>query len=196
MKEDRILRIYTDGGCAGNQSDENLGGWGAILEFGSATKELYGSEKNTTNNRMEMTALLEALRAVKKENQEIHVFSDSSYLMDCFRKKWYVYWQKNGWKTASKKAGGKSGSLEGAAALYRHPPHDLYRVKGHVNLDSPSTNTDKALCQVRRGGTAPGSPTTTSSTSRKKTTEPMSWLTRASTASGNLSESKISAGIS
>ena len=103
MKEDRILRIYTDGGCAGNQSDENLGGWGAILEFGSATKELYGSEKNTTNNRMEMTALLEALRAVKKENQEIHVFSDSSYLMDCFRKKWYVSWQKNGWKTASKK---------------------------------------------------------------------------------------------
>lgn len=62
-----------------------------------------GSEKNTTNNRMEMTALLEALRAVKKENQEIHVFSDSSYLMDCFRKKWYVSWQKNGWKTAGKK---------------------------------------------------------------------------------------------
>ena len=46
MKEDRILRIYTDGGCAGNQSDENLGGWGAILEFGQAVKELYGSEKN------------------------------------------------------------------------------------------------------------------------------------------------------
>ena len=45
MKEDRILRIYTDGGCAGNQSDENLGGWGAILEFGQAVKELYGSEK-------------------------------------------------------------------------------------------------------------------------------------------------------
>ncbi len=94
MKEDRILRIYTDGGCAGNQRDENLGGWGAILEFGQAVKELYGSEKNTTNNRMEMTALLEALRAVKKENQEIHVFSDSSYLMDCFRKKWYASWQK------------------------------------------------------------------------------------------------------
>ena len=56
MKEDRILRIYTDGGCAGNQSDENLGGWGAILDFGQAVKELYGSEKNTTNNRMEMTA--------------------------------------------------------------------------------------------------------------------------------------------
>ena len=82
---DRILRIYTDGGCAGNQSDENLGGWGAILEFAGVTKELYGSEPNTTNNRMEMTALLEALRAIKKDGQTIIAFSDSSYLMNCFR---------------------------------------------------------------------------------------------------------------
>ena len=120
MKEDRILRIYTDGGCAGNQSDENLGGWGAILEFGSATKELYGSEKNTTNNRMEMTALLEALRAVKKENQEIHVFSDSS-------KK--PVENQDLWK-----------ALLPYIDIHRMT---FYRVKGHVNLDSPSTNTDK-----------------------------------------------------
>jgi len=96
MYSDKILRIYTDGGCSGNQSDENLGGWGAILEFGGVQKELYGSQANTTNNRMEMTALLEAFKAIKKENQTIHVFSDSSYLMDCFRKKGYVNWQKNG----------------------------------------------------------------------------------------------------
>ena len=143
MKEDRILRIYTDGGCAGNQSDENLGGWGAILEFGQAVKELYGSEKNTTNNRMEMTALLEALRAVKKENQEIHVFSDSSYLMDCFRKKWYVSWQKNGWKTAGKKPV-ENQDLWKALLPYIDIHHMIfYRVKGHVNLNSPSTDTDK-----------------------------------------------------
>ena len=80
MRNDRILRIYTDGGCAGNQSDENLGGWGAIMEFGGAQKELYGSERNTTNNRMEMTALLEAFKAIKKDGQMIQVFSDSSYL--------------------------------------------------------------------------------------------------------------------
>ena len=97
MKNDRILRIYTDGGCSGNQNDENLGGWGAVMEFGEAVKELYGGEKNTTNNRMEMTALLEAFRAIKKDGQEIHVFSDSSYLMDCFR--------KNGTSTGSGTAG-------------------------------------------------------------------------------------------
>ena len=74
MKQDKILRIYTDGGCSGNQSQKNFGGWGAVLEFAGHTKELYGGQKNTTNNRMEMTALLEALKAVKKENQIILVW--------------------------------------------------------------------------------------------------------------------------
>ncbi len=143
MKEDRILRIYTDGGCAGNQKNENLGGWGAILEFGSASRELYGAEKNTTNNRMEMTALLEALRAVKKENQEIHVFSDSSYLMDCFRKKWYVSWQKNGWKTASKKPVENQDLWKALLPYTDIHRMTFYRVKGHVNLNSSSTDTDK-----------------------------------------------------
>ena len=55
-----ILRIYTDGGCSGNQSDENFGGWGAILEYGEHRKELHGGEVNTTNNRMELTAVIEA----------------------------------------------------------------------------------------------------------------------------------------
>lgn len=61
-----ILQIHTDGGCSGNQSDKNIGGWGAILEFGPHKKELYGGTINTTNNRMEMTALIEAFKALKK----------------------------------------------------------------------------------------------------------------------------------
>ena len=140
MYNDRILRIYTDGGCAGNQSDENLGGWGAVLEYGSASKELYGAEANTTNNRMEMTALLEAFRALKKEGQTIFVFSDSSYLMDCFRKKWYANWQKNGWKT-SKKTPVENQDLwqELLPYLDRHQIR-FYRVKGHVNTDHPQTD--------------------------------------------------------
>mgnify|MGYP002520510559 CR=1 FL=1 len=62
-----ILRIYTDGGCAGNQERTNLGGWGALLEFGEHKKELWGAEPNTTNNRMELTAVIEAFKALKKE---------------------------------------------------------------------------------------------------------------------------------
>lgn len=143
MREDRILRIYTDGGCAGNQDDENLGGWGAIMEFGPAVRELYGAQKNTTNNRMEMTALLEALRAIKKENQVIQVFSDSAYLIDCFRKKWYVSWQKNGWITTAKKPVENQDLWK---ELLRYLDiHDMtfYRVKGHVKLNGPSANKQK-----------------------------------------------------
>ena len=65
-----ILRIYTDGACSGNQHENNVGGWGAVLEYGHAQKELWGGERNTTNNRMEMTALIEALSALKKTDQE------------------------------------------------------------------------------------------------------------------------------
>lgn len=143
MRNDKILRIYTDGGCSGNQSDENLGGWGAILEFGEAQKELYGSRANTTNNRMEMTALLEAFKAIKKENQIIYVFSDSSYLMDCFRKKWYVSWQKNGWKTASKKPVENQDLWQQLLPYIDRHRISFFRVKGHVNLGSQNTNLDK-----------------------------------------------------
>lgn len=143
MRNDGVLRIYTDGGCSGNQSRENLGGWGSILEYGAAVKELYGSERNTTNNRMEMTALLAAFQAIKREDQNIEVFSDSGYLMDCFRKKWYVNWQKNGWQNAQKKP------VENQDLWKQLFPyldrHDIrfYRVKGHVNLNSKSTDFDK-----------------------------------------------------
>ncbi len=138
-----ILRMYTDGGCSGNQSDENLGGWGCVLEFGQHRKELYGSEANTTNNRMELTAVISGFKALKKENQTIEVFSDSSYVADCFRKKWYVNWQKNGWKNASKKPVENSDLWKELLALTSKHNVTFYRVKGHVNLDSKSTNVDK-----------------------------------------------------
>ena len=143
MYNDRILRIYTDGGCSGNQHDENLGGWGAVLEFATASKELYGSQRNTTNNRMEMTALLRAFEAIKKEGQTIQVFSDSSYLMDCFRKGWYKGWQRNGWMT-SKKTPVENRDLWEALLPYLER-HDIrfFRVKGHVNLNSEVTDFGK-----------------------------------------------------
>ena len=143
MRDDKILRIYTDGGCSGNQNDENLGGWGAVMEFGTACKEIYGSERNTTNNRMELTALLEAFKAVKKEGQIIHVFSDSSYLMDCFRKKWYEVWQKNGWKTSAKKNVENQDLWKQLIPYTQRHTISFYRVKGHVNLDSKSVDFDK-----------------------------------------------------
>ncbi len=136
------INIYTDGACSGNQNETNIGGWGAILEYGQHQKELSGGEINTTNNRMEMMALLQALSALKKEGQEISVFSDSSYLMNCFREKWYLNWKKNNWKTSKKTDVENRDLWESLLQLTEKHQIHFYRVKGHVNLDSKTKNFD------------------------------------------------------
>ena len=131
-----ILRMYTDGGCRGNQSDTNAGGWGCILEFGEHKKEIFGGEMNTTNNRMELTAVIEGFRALNRDGQTVEVFSDSAYVSNCFREKWYESWEKNKWRNAAKK------SVEN---------QDLWKeLLSLVNLNSKSTNTD-ALYQKFAG---------------------------------------------
>ena len=96
------IEIYTDGACSGNPGP---GGWGAILRFRTAQKvyekELSGGEANTTNNRMEMTALLEALRQLK-EPCAIDLYSDSKYVIDSLQKGWVRGWRARGWKKADK----------------------------------------------------------------------------------------------
>lgn len=138
-----VITIHTDGACSGNQNDLNLGGWGALLEYKGHTKEIYGGVPNTTNNRMEMLALIKGLEAITKDNQEIHIFSDSSYLIECFRQKWYLKWIDNGWLN-SKKAPVENRDLwETLLELIEGHDISFYRVKGHVNLDSPNTDIDK-----------------------------------------------------
>ena len=78
-----ILKIYTDGACSGNQNRENIGGWGAILEYGSHKKELYGGELNTTNNRMEMTALLKAFEALIARGHTILIIEHNMEVIKC-----------------------------------------------------------------------------------------------------------------
>lgn len=109
-----ILRIYTDGGCSGNQESVNFGGWGAILEMGEHQKELWGGEINTTNNRMELTAVIEAFNALKRDGLCIHVFSDSSYVTNCFREKWYEAWELQPLEKRRPKISRKSGFMERA----------------------------------------------------------------------------------
>ena len=90
MKE---VVIYTDGACSGNPGP---GGWGAILIYGEHEKELSGGEQETTNNRMELTAAIEALRKLK-ESCIVRLYSDSAYLVNCMNQGWYRKWQQNGW---------------------------------------------------------------------------------------------------
>lgn len=92
------VRAFTDGACSGNPGP---GGWGAVLQFGDRERELYGGADNTTNNRMELTAAIEALRALK-EPCEVSLTTDSTYVKDGITQ-WLTNWKKNGWKTAAKK---------------------------------------------------------------------------------------------
>lgn len=135
----KILNIYTDGACSGNQNKNNVGGWGAILEYGENRKELFGGETDTTNNKMELTAVVEALKSLKKHGLYINIFSDSSYLVECFTKKWYVKWQQNGWKT-SQKSPVENRDLweEILRSVNNHKEVNFYRVKGHINLNNQS----------------------------------------------------------
>lgn len=145
----KILKLYTDGACSGNQNKENIGGWGAVLEYGVHQKQIYGGEVNTTNNRMEMTALLRALEAVKTDGQVIWVFSDSSYLMNCFREGWYKKWMKNGWKNSAKKDVENRDIWEQLIPYLDRHNISFFRVKGHVNLKSKNVKKDELLAAFR-----------------------------------------------
>ena len=95
----KTVTIYTDGACSGNPGP---GGWGAILEFRGVEKELSGGEVSTTNNRMELTAVIRALQALKAPCA-VELYSDSKYVIDALEKGWAVSWRKKGWVKSDKK---------------------------------------------------------------------------------------------
>jgi ribonuclease HI len=97
MTEKRVVEIYSDGACRGNPGP---GGWGAILRFNGIEKELYGGEAATTNNKMELTAVIRALEALK-ERSKVRIYTDSQYVQKGI-KEWIHGWKRNGWKTAAK----------------------------------------------------------------------------------------------
>ena len=102
MKQESII-IYCDGACSGNQFSRNKGGWGAVLKYKNKIKEIHGGERDTTNQRMELTACIQALEHMKKPDIPIEIYSDSAYLINCMQQRWYQKWKKTGWKNARKK---------------------------------------------------------------------------------------------
>ena len=124
MKE---VEIYTDGACSGNPGP---GGWGAVLRYGKKEKELSGGERETTNNRMELTAAIMALRALK-EPCKVTLTTDSKYLADGICKGWAQSWKKNGWRKADKKPALNVDLWEEILDLFEKHDITIVWVKGH-----------------------------------------------------------------
>lgn len=121
--------IYTDGACSGNPGP---GGWGAILMYKGAKKEISGGMKETTNNVMEITAVVEALKCLKVES-DVQVYSDSAYTVNAFNQGWIYNWMKNGWKTAGKEPVKNKELWQELYALTKKHKVEFIKVKGHAD---------------------------------------------------------------
>lgn len=132
------VTIYTDGACTGNPGP---GGWGAILFFKDRKKELSGGLAGTTNNRMELTAVLEALKSLNTPSQ-INLYTDSKYIHDALVKGWLRRWQSNGWKTASKTAVKNRDLWESLIPLLKKHELTIHWVRGHDG------NADNERCDA------------------------------------------------
>ena len=123
------VTIYTDGACSGNPGP---GGWGAVLIYKGYKKEIWGSEQNTTNNIMELTAVVEALKKLKYECR-VELYSDSAYVVNAFDKGWIYNWVKNDWKTSDKKPVKNKELWEELYALTKKHDVTFIKVKGHAD---------------------------------------------------------------
>lgn len=121
--------IYTDGACSGNPGP---GGWGAILMINENKKEISGGNKNTTNNVMELTAVIEALKLLKRPCN-VNLYSDSAYVVNAFLQKWIINWQKNNWKTADKKDVKNKELWQELLELTNTHKVKFIKVKGHAD---------------------------------------------------------------
>lgn len=121
--------IYTDGACSGNPGP---GGWGAILRYNGMEKEISGGEKNTTNNRMELMAVISALECLKAPCV-VQLYSDSKYVIDALNLGWAVSWQKKGWIKSDKKPALNVDLWERLLTLTEKHEMHYHWVKGHAN---------------------------------------------------------------
>lgn len=141
MKE---VELFSDGACSGNPGP---GGWGSILRFKGIEKELSGGEKETTNNRMELLAVINGLESLK-EPCKVKITTDSKYVCDAFLKDWLSSWQQNGWKTAGKKPVKNKELWEKLLALSQKHELSWSWIKGHAGHPE-NERCDKLAVEAR-----------------------------------------------
>ncbi len=129
MKKLKHVDLYTDGACSGNPGP---GGWGVVLIYKGKEKELSGYQENTTNNRMEIFAVISGLRALK-ERVNVTVYTDSAYVYNAFSDDWITAWQLNGWKNSKKKPVENMDLWQELLDLVACHEVDFVKVKGHAD---------------------------------------------------------------
>ena len=142
----KTVTIYTDGACSGNPGP---GGWGAILEWQGHEKELSGGEAQTTNNRMELTAVLTAL-SLLKEPCTVELYSDSKYVVDAIDKGWLYGWQKKGWIKADKKPVLNVDLWQQLLPLLAGHDVHLHWVKGHAENEKNNRCDQLAVAESKK----------------------------------------------
>ena len=142
------VTIYTDGACSGNPGP---GGWGAVLMFNEFRKEMSGFEPQTTNNRMELTAAIEALCALK-EPCEVKLYSDSAYLVNAFQQKWLDNWQKRNWVKSDKKPVENQDLWKELLRLTGIHVVTWIKVKGHASNKENNRCDELATGAIRNRG--------------------------------------------
>ena len=143
MKE---IIIYTDGACSGNPGP---GGWGAVLLYGKHRREMSGSEDNTTNNRMELKAAVEALKALT-EPCVVKLHSDSAYMVNCFKQGWHKNWVRNGWKNSKKQPVENQDLWKELLVLMETHRVEYIKVKGHADDELNNRCDELATGAIQR----------------------------------------------
>ena len=140
------IYIYTDGACSGNPGP---GGWCAILKMGEHEKEISGGKLDTTNNYMELTAVIQALNALK-EPCEVTLYSDSSYVVNAITENWLAGWQRNGFKTAGNKPVKNQELWEELLVLLKKHQVNFVHVKGHADNQNNNRCDKLAREQIQK----------------------------------------------
>ena len=140
------INMFTDGACSGNPGP---GGWGTILKYGEHIKELSGGEAETTNNRMELTAVIMGLKALK-EPCEVDIYSDSKYFIDSVEKGWVYGWKKNNWIKKDKKPALNSDLWQELLELLEKHKCKLIWVKGHAGHPENERCDDMAVTESKK----------------------------------------------
>ena len=140
------VTIYTDGACSGNPGP---GGWGAILMLGKNRKEISGGSENTTNNIMELTAVIEALKILKRPCK-VNVYSDSAYVVNAFLQKWIYGWMKKGWKTAGGDPVKNKELWQELYGLTKIHEVTFNKVKGHADNEFNNRCDELAVAESKK----------------------------------------------